>query len=586
MPTPSPQKTRGQGIRPHAEIDATTGKVFPASDDESPLAELREKIIVSDQEKLVRFRQVSGSATESGRGSEVVETLKESTAPLLIQDAYAHTHPDRPTSRAATPTETHQAQCSTEIKSAPKVSKRASPCTITSRPASTSGLSRTKSIEALAMDNRLDKMASWIKNVETIIEDARKAVAEGREPGLPILSLPAELTVADPSTNNNVSQVTVVHRFGVTPDKATAIPSHLRTCSVQVEPATPPKWMTYAEAEERVQAANAWLEEQQQGRRKKERPTVGHVLKLFGGEKEKVVLRSSTCKSSFYFGNVFVTDDNHIASFAYFIADPNHHLVPLKPPTQTLRNIPSSPTLRGIIFGADIDVARHSKMPHRKSESNLRNFSTMSVIPSPSFVVGPQYDPDADEDHDTADKNRTRSNTNTHAYASPRRVRYEALLSDEPGVTRQGEGWTSSNINIPSYQRKEVKLSSSMASLRDRARALLGDLRERERHIVDISRKPASSADGHAQESGQGAGARESWKVERRSSRLTLRGDKGAKRNTVNNLASNNNSEQPVRPNTPAAESVLGMKNGTVGGDKKMKGWVKSLRGAMGMSKV
>lgn len=225
-------------------------------------------------------------------------------------------------------------------------------------------------------------------------------------------------------------------------------------------------------------------------------------------------------------------------------------------------------------------------MPYRKSESNLRNFSTMPVIPSPSFVVGPPYDPDADEDHDTANKNRTRSNTNTHAYASPRRVRYEALLSDEPCVTRQGEGWTSSNINIPSYQRKELKLSSSMASLRDRARALLGDSRERERHIIDLFRKPASSADGHGQESGQGAGSRESWKVERRSSRLTLRGEKGAKRNSVNNLASNNNSEQPVRPNTPAAESVLGMKNGTAGGDKKMKGWVKSLRGAMGMSKA
>lgn len=297
IPTPSPQKTRRQGIRPHAEIDATTGKVFPASDDESPLAELREKIIVSDQVKLVRFGQVSGSAIESGRGTEVVETSKESTAPLITQDAHAHARPDRPTSRAAMPTETHQDHCSSEIKSAPKVSQGASQCTITSRPPSTSGLSRTKSIEALAMDNRLDKMASWIKNVETIIEGARKAVVEGREPGLPVLSLPAELTAADPSTNDNVSQVAVVHRFGVTPDKATAIPSHLRTSSVQVEPATPPKWMTYEEAEERVQAANAWLEEQQQGRRKKERPTVGHVLKLFGGEKEKVVSRSSTCKS-------------------------------------------------------------------------------------------------------------------------------------------------------------------------------------------------------------------------------------------------------------------------------------------------
>lgn len=298
MPTPSPQKTRRQGIRPHTEIDATTGKIFPASDDESPLAELREKIIVSDQENLVRFRQVPGNEGELGRGDEVVENLKESTAPLLIQNAHTHAHPGQRASRAAALAETYQARCSAEIKSVPEVSKRASQGSTASHSASVSGLTRTKSIEALAMDNRLDKMASWIKNVETIIEDARKAVAEGREPGLPVLSLPTELTAADPSTNSNAIQTTVAHRFGVTPDKATAIPSHLRTSSIQVEPATPPKWMTYAEAEEKIQAANAWLEEQQQGKRKKERPTVGHVLKLFGGEKEKAGSRSSTRKSS------------------------------------------------------------------------------------------------------------------------------------------------------------------------------------------------------------------------------------------------------------------------------------------------
>lgn len=562
VPTPSPQKTRRQGVSPRTEIDATTGKVFPASDDESPLAELRDKIIVSDQEKLVRFRRVSDSATELGRGDDVVETLKEST--VLIRNAHAHAHPGQPASRAATPVEIHQARCSAEIKSAPDVSKRTSQDSTASRSASASGLTRTKSIEALAMDNRLDKMASWIKNVETIIEDARKAVAEGREPGLPVLSLPAELTTADPSTSSSVIQATVVHRFGVTPDKATAIPSHLRTSSVQVEPATPPRWMTYAEAEEKIQAANAWLEEQQQGRRKKERPTVGHVLKLFGGEKEKAGSRSST-------------------------PDPNHQLVSLKPPAQTLRGVPSTPALRGSISGAAAAAARQSKMPHRKSESNLRNFNTMPMTSSPNFVAGPQYDPDADEDHDTAaqhNNNRTRSDTNTIAYASPRRVRYETLLSGEPGVTKQGAGWTSSNINVPSYQRKGVKPSSSMASLRERARALLGDSRERERHIVDLSRKPASSVDGHAQGSGAGAGARESLKVERRSSRLTLRGEKGVKKETANNAASNSNTEHPARPNTPAAESVFGMRSGTAGGDKKMKGWVKSLKGAMGMGKA
>lgn len=238
------------------------------------MAELREKIIVSDQENLVRFRQVPGNEGELGRGDEV-ENLKESTAPLLIQNAHAHAYPDQRASRAAALAETHQARCSAEIKSVPEVSKRGSQGSTASHSASVSGLTRTKSIEALAMDNRLDKMASWIKNVETIIEDARKAVAEGREPGLPVLSLPAELTTADPSTNSNVMQTTVAHRFGVTPDKATAIPSHLRTSSIQVEPATPPKWMTYAEAEERFKPLMLGWKSSSRGRGERRDPRWG-----------------------------------------------------------------------------------------------------------------------------------------------------------------------------------------------------------------------------------------------------------------------------------------------------------------------
>lgn len=38
------------------------------------------------------------------------------------------------------------------------------------------------------------------------------------------------------------------HRFGLTPEKAAAIPTHLRTSSTQVEPATPPKWLLDQEA--------------------------------------------------------------------------------------------------------------------------------------------------------------------------------------------------------------------------------------------------------------------------------------------------------------------------------------------------
>ncbi|ODN74147.1 hypothetical protein L202_07598 [Cryptococcus amylolentus CBS 6039] len=468
MPTPSPQKSRRQNIRPHAELDATTGKIFPASDDESPLSELRDKIIVSDQEKLVRFRQASGGLTDA------VETLR-STSPSPRPSA------EPSSSRELTPTERHSA----EVK--PALSHRSSRETVRSMPI----LSRTKSIEALTMDSRLDKMSSWIKNVEAIIEDARRAVAEGREPGLPVLSLSSEITGEQE------------HRSGVTPDKPNAIPAHLRTSSVQVEPSTPPQWMTYTEAEEKVKAANAWMEEQ--GRKKKERPSVNHVLKLFGGEKEKAPgSRSGTPEPG--------------------------HFVPLKPPAHALRGVPSTPALRGAAT-----IRQPSKVPHRKSESNLRNFNTMPVIPSPaSFRAGPQYDPDADDDDLGTE------------YVSDRRMKYETMLSSDSNVSKQGDGWTGT---LP---RREVKPSSSMASLRERARTLLGDS---SRHHVTYSDATYPTQ-----------------KVEKRSSRLTLRGEKRI----------------PARPNTPAAASVMGVKTGTSSGapagDKK-KGWVKSLKGAMGMKK-
>ncbi|WVQ73507.1 hypothetical protein IAR50_003079 [Cryptococcus sp. DSM 104548] len=471
MPTPSPQKFRRQNIRPHAELDATTGRVFPASDDESPLSELRDKIIVSDQEKLVRFRQASGGMADN------VETLR-SASPIPRPSAEVFS------SRAPTPTQRHSA----EVK--PTLSQRSSRETVRSMPV----LSRTKSIEALTMDSRLDKMSSWIKNVEAIIEDARKAVAEGREPGLPVLSLPTEITGEQE------------HRFGVTPDKPSAIPAHLRTSSVQVEPSTPPQWMTYTEAEEKVRAANAWMGEQ--GRKKKERPSVNHVLKLFGGEKDKAAeSRSGTPEPG--------------------------HFVPLKPPAHALRGVPSTPTLRGAAI-----IRQPSKVPHRKSESNLRNFNPMPVISSPaSFRAGPQYDADADDD-----------DLGT-GYVSPRRIKYETMLSSDSNVLRQGDGWTGT---LP---RREVKPSSSIASLRERARALLGD----------SSRHHATCSDA----------TYPTQKVEKRSSRLTLRGEK-------------RDSEIPARPNTPAAASVMGVKTcvsaGAAAGDKK-KGWVKSLKGAIGMKR-
>lgn len=67
------------------------------------------------------------------------------------------------------------------------------------------------------IDTRLDQLSDWVKSVEAIVQEARKALAEGRELPLPTLNLPALHT------------------------------EHLRTESTQVEAGTPPKWMTQAE---------------------------------------------------------------------------------------------------------------------------------------------------------------------------------------------------------------------------------------------------------------------------------------------------------------------------------------------------
>ncbi len=200
-----------------------------------------------------------------------------------------------------------------------------------------------------------------------MVQEARKAIEEGREPMLPSLAslaLPEGVVVPDvnilppaedapPSTSEAVEEddeareVGKVNprRFGLTPTKSGAIPAHLRTSSIQVEPATPPKWMTDKEAEELarqtleaepVKEKEGAIEEkkpaQPEGRElkekksgslgkmdlavmrkgpKKDRPTgkfrsmesisqltpVSHVLKLFGNEKDKTGVRANTRKS-------------------------------------------------------------------------------------------------------------------------------------------------------------------------------------------------------------------------------------------------------------------------------------------------
>ena len=98
-----------------------------------------------------------------------------------------------------------------------------------------------------------------------MVQDARQALAEGREPHLPSLSIPSDvLAKVTEARKDEQAQTSATgahtseqqHRFGVTPDRLSAVPAHLRTSSIQVEPATPPRWMTEQEAEERVQRAN------------------------------------------------------------------------------------------------------------------------------------------------------------------------------------------------------------------------------------------------------------------------------------------------------------------------------------------
>lgn len=110
-----------------------------------------------------------------------------------------------------------------------------------------------------------------------MIEEARKALAEGRELSLPSVGLPEgpslpKLSNTKPSarsfealdtdtmfipplptlTSEEEKNAKSQRRFGLSPEKSSAIPAHLRTSSVQVEPATPPKWMVEQEAEERA----------------------------------------------------------------------------------------------------------------------------------------------------------------------------------------------------------------------------------------------------------------------------------------------------------------------------------------------
>lgn len=82
-----------------------------------------------------------------------------------------------------------------------------------------------------------------------IVEDARKALAEGRQPPLPIPGLPSGM----PHDPLHLEEPISIIDQGQT--ALTAVPEYMRGSSTEAEPATP-KWMTFSEAEETGEKAN------------------------------------------------------------------------------------------------------------------------------------------------------------------------------------------------------------------------------------------------------------------------------------------------------------------------------------------
>ena len=217
------------------------------------------------------------------------------------------------------------------------------------------------------------------------------------------------------------------------------------------------------------------------------------------------------------------------------LAEPTLTL-PLKPPA--LRGAPSTPALRSLdSFGG----AQTTRQPmQRKSESNLRNFNTLPASALSVLAAGPDALDDDYYDEQPMD-HRTRQ-----------RGVYEQLLDSTPGVVRNGDGWSSW---------RSMAKPSSMASLRERARALLdGEKRESGRNITNL-------ADEVERERGNGGreGKRNSRLVSTFSTSTIGVPTTAASSTTANG-----------RPATPGAGSLLS-RTQDIGG-KKGGGFFKALK--------
>ncbi len=214
--------------------------------------------------------------------------------------------------------------------------------------------------------------------------------------------------------------------------------------------------------------------------------------------------------------------------------------VPLKSPGPVLRGAPSTPALRSATL-------RQSKQLGRKSESNLRNFNTMPTL---AALMAESAE---------AEQNRI----------SPRRAVYEDLLESEPGVVRQGDGW-SSWTSGPSHS-KPMGKTTSMASLREKALSFLRDDHRESRDLKHLQsenqlrRENRDSRDlNHLNET---SGVRDrhivdlSKEVQDQSDRL--------RRGSRSDL------KDARRPGTPGANSVLK-------GQAEKKGILGRLKGLVG----
>ncbi|WOO83361.1 Serine/threonine-protein kinase BRSK1 [Vanrija pseudolonga] len=283
---------------------------------------------------------------------------------------------------------------------------------------STVGVMRSGDTEHL---ENLDRLASWVKNMDRFVEEARKAYTEGRPAPVPQFTLPEELetlaqrlrsaspTPTRPTTprpshaNRQYSTVPIRDsaRRSVSPSKGT----YGRSAS--------PNKGTYGRATDKGTygriADKGTYGRGTESSRLKQRPAVSQVFRIFQSDKDKPLINKRS--------------------------------------SHALRTAPSTPALRS---------AAARRVPTRKSESNLRLFSTVAASTTPKVEVE-----EAEESmvhHDEAE-----------LFDASQR------LKSVPGIKKYGQGWTSASGPAPNLLAppRTMGKPSSMVSLRKKARAFL-----------------------------------------------------------------------------------------------------------------